>query len=80
MGTKDLHMARERISILTPLTLPGDSSGIDWHMLLPANNPHNMVIQKFQNVTNNAADAGALGRCARQFTKACIVAYMRFES
>jgi hypothetical protein len=40
----------------------------------------NMVIQNFQNVINNAADAGALGLCTRQFTKARIVVYRRFES
>jgi hypothetical protein len=38
--------------------LSGDSSGIDWHMLLPANNPRNMFIQIFRTLSTTPLTRG----------------------
>ena len=70
---------QESHRIETPPTLPGVPQ---WNRLAHAftcKNPP-MVIQKFQNAINDTADARALGLCTRQFTKARIGAYRRFES
>jgi len=50
------------ISVGTPSTFPGGSSGIDWHVLLPANNPHSMIMD-WSPAAHDQMLQDALGPC-----------------